>query len=99
MNFRRLTRPPDLRGCQSIRCRTPALKHLPQRKLLRRAMSAVGLGRVKTPERQELVEGCSSPEPMTTGAMASRLGMRGTGRTRFPSVNVISGFSHGQGQL
>ena len=41
MNSRR-TRTPDLRGCQSIRCRTPALKQLLQRKLPRRAMSAAG---------------------------------------------------------
>src|SRR5262245_62253563 len=28
MNLRRLTRPSNLRGCRSIRCRTPALKQL-----------------------------------------------------------------------
>src|SRR5262245_7473854 len=27
-----------------------------------------------------------------------RLGTRSAGRTRFPSVDVLSGFSHGQGQ-
>src|SRR5215471_5285775 len=48
MNSRRLTRSPDLRGCQSIRCRTLALKQLLHRNAPRYAMSAAALGRAKT---------------------------------------------------
>src|SRR5215467_6900754 len=33
MNSRRLTRSPNQRGCQSIRCRTPALKQLLHREV------------------------------------------------------------------
>src|SRR5262245_20099755 len=36
---------------------------------------------------------------MSWQAMARRLGSRGAGRTRFPSVNALSEFLHGQGQI
>jgi len=55
------------------------------------------LGRVKTLGREEQVERRSSPATMSSQAMASPLGNRGTGRTRFPSVDVLSEFSHSQG--
>jgi len=62
-------------------------------------MPPLGLGRVKTLGREELVERPSSPASMSSRAMASELGNRGAGRTRFPSVNALSEFLHGQGQM
>src|SRR5262245_9450033 len=62
-------------------------------------MSAVGLGRAKTLGREEHVERRSSPATMSSQAMASPLGNRGTGRTRFPSVDALSEFLHGQGHV
>jgi hypothetical protein len=58
----------------------------------------VGLGRVKTLGRQEHVERRSSSATMSSLAMASPHGNRGTGRARFSSGNALSEFSHGQGQ-
>jgi hypothetical protein len=60
--------------------------------------SAAGLGRVKTLGREEYVERPSFPAPMSWQAMARRFGNRAAGRTRFPSVNALSEFLHGQGQ-
>jgi len=48
---------------------------------------------------EEQVERRSSPATMSSQAMASPLGNRGTGRTRFPSVDVLSEFSHSPGHL
>jgi len=62
-------------------------------------MSQLGLGRVKTLGREEHVERRYSPDTMSSQAMASPLGNRGTGRTRFPSVDALSEFLHGQGQF
>src|SRR5215831_9127575 len=36
---------------------------------------------------------------MSSRAVARQRGNRGAGRTRFPSVNALSEFSHNQGQL
>ena len=60
-------------------------------------MSAWGLGRVKTLGREEHLERRSSPATMSSQAVVSPVGNRGTGRTRFPSVNALSEFLHGQG--
>src|SRR5262245_57000203 len=60
--------------------------------------SSLVLGRVKTLGREEQVERRSSPATMSSQAMASPLGNRGTGRTRFPSVAVLSEFSHSRVQ-
>jgi hypothetical protein len=51
--------------------------------------SPPGLGRVKTAGRAEHIERRSSSAAMSR-AMASPLENRGAGRTRFPSVNVLS---------
>jgi len=60
-------------------------------------MSLVGLGRVKTLEREEHVERCPPPGPMCWRAVTSQVGNRETSRTRFPSVNALSEFLHNQG--
>ena len=59
---------------------------------------AVGLGRVKTLEREVRIERPFSPAPMSQQEMAIRLEDCGAGRTRSPSVNALSQFSHNQGQ-
>src|SRR5215831_19847997 len=53
-------------------------------------------GRVKTLGREEHVERPSSSAQMSSRAMASQLGKRGSGRTRFPSVDALSEFLHDQ---
>src|SRR5262249_58629415 len=63
-----------------------------------RPTAALGLGRVKTLGREEHVERRSSSVAVSSRAMANPLGDCGADRTRFPSVNALSEFSHGEGQ-
>ena len=57
-------------------------------------MSAAGLGRVKTLSHGERLERSSSPASVVLASQVRRFGKRGTGSTRFPSVNALSEFSH-----
>src|SRR5262249_40080245 len=62
------------------------------------AMSLMGLGGVKTFERAALVERFPSPASNVRAGKGKTVWKTAAGRTRFPSVNALSEFSHGQGQ-
>src|SRR5215470_12811241 len=72
MNSRRLTRPPDLRRCQSIRSHMPALKQLLHREVPGRAMSAVGQMRTRASHDQAWFSGLLLPQQRTNLAASPK---------------------------
>ena len=59
--------------------------------------SGLGLGRVKTFERAPQVERFPSPLSNVRAGKGKTFRKTAAGRTRFPSVNALSEFSHGLG--